>query len=149
MFILYCLFTYSLFSGKTTNSERNHTWANPRSTSCLHYQAWRKGGLYIWNMDSLLFWWDRYWQLFQRNLIHTYTFPINKITSWHVSSSKCYVQLLNKLSFMGHSSCAQSLYYTIFWTIWIQSINSYIISVRLILILSSLLHLHNLNRLFP
>lgn len=100
-------------------------------------------------MDSLLFWWDRYWQLFQCNIIHTYTFPTNKITSWHISSSNSYVQLLHKLPFMGLNPCAQSLYYTTIWAIWIQSIKSYIISVRLTLILSSLLHLHILNSRFP
>lgn len=100
-------------------------------------------------MDSLLFWWDRYWQLFQCNIIHTYTFTKNKITSRHISSTKSYVQLLHKLPFMGLNPCAQSLYYTTFWAIQIQSIKSYITSVRLILILSSLLHLHILNRLFP
>lgn len=100
-------------------------------------------------MDSLLFWWDRYWLLFQCNIIHTCTFTINKITSWHTSSSKSYVHLLHKLPFMGLNPCAQSLYYTINWAIRIQSIKSYIISVRLILILSSLLCLHILNMLFP
>jgi len=54
-----------------------------------------------------------------------------------------------QIDFYETQSCTQSLYYTTIEAIQIQSIKSYIIPVRLILILSSLLHLHILKRFFP